>query len=84
MCSTNTASTARAPVRAVAGRLNSGAAISGAAVKKGDPVKLGGVGRSKTMPRTGAHRGRALGVDTTKARFLVRNRAFVLSSGGRI
>ncbi len=51
MWSTNTANTARPPVRAVAQRVNSGAAISGAAVKNGDPVKLGGVSTSKTIPR---------------------------------
>lgn len=51
-CSRNTASTAIAPVTAVAQRVNSGAAISGAAVKSGDPVKLGGVSTAKTTPRT--------------------------------
>ncbi len=49
-CSRNTVSTARMPVRAVAHRVYSGAAISGAAEKDGDPVKLGGVSRSKARP----------------------------------
>lgn len=65
MCSSTTARVATNPVRTVARSVNSGAATSGAAEKKGEPVKLGGVSTSNRRPTTIRVAGSALMIRRT-------------------